>query len=80
VANPMRLSATPVNRFDPPPHVGEHTNRILAEVLGLDAEAIEGLRKDGVVWSRLKKGSNKESQNEESRNRVFGSNLAPSIH
>jgi len=49
VANPMRLSATPVNRFDPPPHIGEHTDSVLGSVLGLDAQAIQALRKDGVV-------------------------------
>lgn len=49
VANPMRLSATPVNRFDPPPHIGEHTDSVLGSVLGLDAAAIQALRKDGVV-------------------------------
>ncbi len=49
VANPMRLSATPVNRYDPPPLLGEHTDKVLTEVLGLDAPAIASLREAGIV-------------------------------
>lgn len=49
VANPMRLSATPVNRFAPPPDLGQHTDSVLSGVLGMDAQAIQALRKDGVV-------------------------------
>ena len=49
VANPMRLSATPVNRFAPPPNLGEHTDSVLCDVLGLDAQAIAALRQDGIV-------------------------------
>ena len=49
VANPMRMSATPVNRFAPPPDLGEHTDNVLAGLLGMDAQAIAALRKDGVV-------------------------------
>jgi len=49
VANPIRLSATPVDYRRAPPALGEHTDEILAEVLGLDAARVAQLRCDGVV-------------------------------
>ena len=49
VANPMKLSATPVDYRMPPPMLGEHTEDILGATLGLDAEAIARLRASGVV-------------------------------
>ena len=49
VKSPLRLSATPVQYDAPPPRLGEHTERILAEVLGLSAERIAALREQGVV-------------------------------
>ena len=49
VANPMRFSATPVAYEAPPPMLGEHTDRVLAEWLGLDAERIAALRATGIV-------------------------------
>ena len=49
VANPMRLSDTPVEYRDPPPLLGQHTDAVLGSVLGLEPEAIEVLRRDGVI-------------------------------
>lgn len=49
VANPMRLSATPVEYRHPPPLLGEHTEEVLAQTLDLDADAIGLLRADGVI-------------------------------
>jgi len=49
VANPMRFSATPVAYEAPPPMLGEHTDQVLCEVLGLDATAIRGLRDRSIV-------------------------------
>jgi crotonobetainyl-CoA:carnitine CoA-transferase CaiB-like acyl-CoA transferase len=47
--NPIKLSASP----DPPaarwPRLGEHTDEILAQDLGLDAAAREALRAAGVI-------------------------------
>jgi crotonobetainyl-CoA:carnitine CoA-transferase CaiB-like acyl-CoA transferase len=49
LANPVRLSATPVDYRVSPPTLGEHTDAVLARLLGLDAAAIAGLRERGVV-------------------------------
>jgi crotonobetainyl-CoA:carnitine CoA-transferase CaiB-like acyl-CoA transferase len=49
IANPVRLSATPVNYRVPPPLLGEHTEKMLAERLGMDAAAIAALRSKGIV-------------------------------
>ncbi|MHA7598446.1 CaiB/BaiF CoA transferase family protein [Alicycliphilus sp. T452] len=48
VANPMRLSATPVAYRNAPPALGQHTDEVLRE-LGLDAPAIAALRESRAV-------------------------------
>ena len=49
VANPIRLSETPIHYEAPPPLLGQHTDEILREQLGFDAAAIAELRRRGVV-------------------------------
>lgn len=49
VASPIRLSETPVEYRQAPPLLGEHTEVVLAEVLGLDAETVRRLRGAGVL-------------------------------
>lgn len=49
VANPVRLSETPVDYRIAPPLLGEHTGEVLNELLGLDAQAMAELRAKGVV-------------------------------
>jgi crotonobetainyl-CoA:carnitine CoA-transferase CaiB-like acyl-CoA transferase len=49
VASPFRLSATPVDYRLPPPLLGEHTDAVLQDVLGLSTEAIAQLRADRVL-------------------------------
>ncbi len=49
IANPVRLSETPVSYRVPPPLLGEHTDAVLAKHLGLGAEEVAGLRERGVV-------------------------------
>jgi crotonobetainyl-CoA:carnitine CoA-transferase CaiB-like acyl-CoA transferase len=49
VASPLRLADTPPEYRRPPPTLGQHTAEVLAEVAGLDGEAIERLRAAGIV-------------------------------
>jgi len=47
IALPMHLSATPLAAPVAAPRLGEHTETVLAEVLGHDAARIEALRSAG---------------------------------
>jgi crotonobetainyl-CoA:carnitine CoA-transferase CaiB-like acyl-CoA transferase len=49
VASPIRLSATPIQHRNAPPLLGEHTEQVLQQWLGLNAEQIAGLRAAGVL-------------------------------
>lgn len=49
VASPLRLSASPVDYRLPPPQLGEHSEQVLARVLGLSAEQIAALQQSQVV-------------------------------
>lgn len=49
VANPIRMSDTPVKYRHAPPMLGEHTAVVLDEWLGLDTERIAALRQSKVV-------------------------------
>ena len=49
VANPIRLSETPVRYDAAPPLLGQHTEEILRERLGVDAAQIVALRTRGVI-------------------------------
>jgi crotonobetainyl-CoA:carnitine CoA-transferase CaiB-like acyl-CoA transferase len=49
IANPVKLSETPADYRLPPPLLGEHTESVLGERLGLDAAAVAALREKGVV-------------------------------
>lgn len=49
IASPMRFSATAGDYRFAPPLLGEHTDEVLKELLGLGADEIEGLRGRGVV-------------------------------
>lgn len=46
---PVKLSATPAAIRLPPPLLGQHTAEVLETWLGLDTNAIDQLKKDGVV-------------------------------
>ena len=49
VASPIRLSETPVEYRNAPPLLGEHTQQVLEQVLGLKPDAVEVLRRSGVL-------------------------------
>ena len=49
VASPIRLSETPVQYRHAPPLLGEHTDVVLGEVLGIDTDRLRQLRETGVV-------------------------------
>ena len=49
VASPIRLSETPVEYRHAPPLLGEHTEAVLMDVLGLSGEAVQSLRGAGVL-------------------------------
>ena len=43
LANPIRLSETPITDYSPPPGVGEHTNTVLRDLLGYSDSQIDEL-------------------------------------
>lgn len=49
VANPVRFSASPVHYRHAPPLLGQHTDEILTQELGLDAAALAALRHRGII-------------------------------
>ncbi len=49
IGNPVKMSETPVSYRLPPPTLGEHTDVVLEELLGLDAPARADLRSRGII-------------------------------
>lgn len=49
IANPIKMSATPPAYRTPPPTLGQHTDEVLEEILGLDEGARAALRAGGVI-------------------------------
>jgi crotonobetainyl-CoA:carnitine CoA-transferase CaiB-like acyl-CoA transferase len=49
IANPVRLSETPADYRLPPPVLGEHTEQVLKERLGLDDAKLADLRAKGII-------------------------------
>lgn len=49
VGTPFALSGTPVGPRTAPPRLGEHTDAVLHDVLGLDAARIAALRDEGAI-------------------------------
>lgn len=49
IGSPIAMSKTPVNYQLPPPVLGEHTDQVLEEILGLNDTERESLRDQGVI-------------------------------
>ena len=49
LASPLRLTGTPPTYDQAPPLLGEHTDWVLANLLGKTAEEIDALRRDGTI-------------------------------
>jgi crotonobetainyl-CoA:carnitine CoA-transferase CaiB-like acyl-CoA transferase len=49
VANPIRLSESPVNYRSAPPLLGQHTDEVLRDWLELEPSAIDALRENGIL-------------------------------
>jgi crotonobetainyl-CoA:carnitine CoA-transferase CaiB-like acyl-CoA transferase len=49
VASPIRMSRSPVSYRHPPPTLGQHTEQVLRELLGMETEELAGLRARGVI-------------------------------
>lgn len=49
VGSPLKLSETPVEYRMPPPLLGEHTDEVLRDIIGLEQNVIDGLRADKVI-------------------------------
>src|SRR5690606_17714500 len=49
VGNPIGFSATPATVRTPPPVLGQHTEDVLRDLLGMDAAEINHLRESGAI-------------------------------
>ena len=49
IASPIKMSATPVTYHRPPPTLGQHTDEVLAELLGLDESERALLREKELI-------------------------------
>ena len=49
ISSPMKFSGTPLEQITPPPMLGQHTDAVLGQILGHDADAIKRLREAGAI-------------------------------
>ncbi|ASL47883.1 Acetyl-CoA:oxalate CoA-transferase [Burkholderia sp. AD24] len=49
VANPIRMSASPIQYRSAPPTLGQHTDEVLASLCGIDLDNLNELRKRNIV-------------------------------
>lgn len=49
VGNPIRIDGQRLAAETPPPALGEHSEEVLSQLLGLDEETLAGLRERGVI-------------------------------
>ena len=48
-ASPIRMSETPVDRYEAPPTIGQHTDEVLGEILGYSPDQRADLRSAGAI-------------------------------
>ncbi len=49
IASPIKMSATPPSYVHPPPTLGQHTDEVLHELLGIEDDELAALRERGVI-------------------------------
>ncbi|NDG48426.1 MAG: CoA transferase [Rhodospirillales bacterium] len=49
IANPVKMSATPADYRSAPPILGEHSEHVLCDILGMSAAEVVALRERGIV-------------------------------
>jgi len=49
IANPVKMSATPADYRSAPPILGEHSQHVLCDILGMSAAEVAALREKGIV-------------------------------
>jgi crotonobetainyl-CoA:carnitine CoA-transferase CaiB-like acyl-CoA transferase len=49
IGSPLKLSETPVSYRRPPPTLGQNTDEVLEQLLGLGAEERRALRATGII-------------------------------
>ncbi|MBT5013892.1 MAG: CoA transferase, partial [Rhodospirillaceae bacterium] len=49
IASPIGMSETPVSYRRPPPTLGQHTDEVLSELLDMDADELEKMRRKGLL-------------------------------
>ena len=49
IGNPLKMSGTPVDYRYPPPVLGQHTDAVLEELLGMDQEERLALRAEKII-------------------------------
>ena len=47
--SPLKFSQTPINLETPAPLLGQHTDEVLSQILGLAEDEIAELRAEGVI-------------------------------
>ncbi len=49
IGNPLKMGVTPISYRRPPPTLGQHTDEVLTEMLEMDEETLDELRRGGVI-------------------------------
>jgi len=49
IGNPIKLGSTAEPLPSPPPHIGEHTDEVLRDLLGMESTEIDALRTAGAI-------------------------------